>query len=238
MTAPFHPARRELRTRWYVVGDRPMHALVSEEDEPTAGQSAPTWQLPIVLVHGLGMAAESMRPLGGELAAPAYRVYASEAIEEVARQTAEEIDHMVGTLREGGSPNGSVEAPAGLASLDALIAHHRDAGLEIALDVSGPRRRLGAAVDQAAYRILQEALTNAARHGAGRAAIRLALGDEAVELSVTNPMPTPRRRSSTMGHGLIGMRERATLLGGSLEAESANGLFCIRARIPNGGHRN
>ncbi|MGH2381460.1 MAG: alpha/beta fold hydrolase [Candidatus Limnocylindria bacterium] len=76
MTAPAHPARRELRTRWYVVDNRPMHALVSEEETPTAGSSPPAWKLPIVLVHGLGLAAESMRPLGGELAALGYRVYA------------------------------------------------------------------------------------------------------------------------------------------------------------------
>ena len=76
MTAPAHPARRELRTRWYGVDNRPMHVLVSEEGEPTAGDSPPAWKLPIVLVHGLGIAAESMRALGGELAGRGYRVYA------------------------------------------------------------------------------------------------------------------------------------------------------------------
>jgi 2-hydroxy-6-oxonona-2,4-dienedioate hydrolase len=74
--AQTNPARRELRTRWYSVDDRPMHALVSEEGEPIAGHSLPAWGLPIVLVHGLGIAAESMRLLGGELAGRGYRVYA------------------------------------------------------------------------------------------------------------------------------------------------------------------
>jgi signal transduction histidine kinase len=167
---------------------------------------------------------------------PDRSLAALEAIEELARQTAEEIDQLVGTLREDAT-NGVVEAPPALASLDTLIAHHQAAGLEIAFDTAGAPRPLGAAADQAAYRILQEALTNAARHGAGSARIELAFGDGAVELSVTNPVPAHGSPRSGGGHGLIGMRERATLLGGSLDAERANGAFRVRARIPYGGHR-
>jgi signal transduction histidine kinase len=159
-----------------------------------------------------------------------------EAIEELARQTAAEIDQLVGTLRESGPGNGSVEAPPGLASLDTLIAHHRAAGLEVTLATAGVPRPLGAAVDQAAYRILQEALTNAARHGAGSTRIELAFGDATVELSVTNPVAVRGSPRPGGGHGLIGMRERATLLGGSLDAERANGAFRVRARMPFGGH--
>lgn len=168
---------------------------------------------------------------------PERSVVALEAIEELARQTVEEIDQMVGTLREGGSANGVVEAPPGLASLETLIAHHTAAGLDVALDASGAPRPLGGAADQAAYRILQEALTNAARHGAGSARIEVAFGDAAVELSVTNPVPAGGSPQSGGGHGLIGMRERAALLGGSLHAERSNGAFRVRARVPYGGHR-
>jgi len=162
---------------------------------------------------------------------------ALEVIEELARQTVEELDQLVGTLREGGSANGVVEAPPGLASLDTLIAHHQAAGLEVTFDASGAPRPLGAAADQAAYRILQEALTNAARHGAGSARVEFGFGDAAVELSVTNPVPARGSPRSGGGHGLIGMRERATLLGGNLDAERANGAFRVRARIPYRGHR-
>jgi signal transduction histidine kinase len=168
---------------------------------------------------------------------PDRSLAALEAIEELARQTAAEIDQLVGTLREGGPADGVVEAPPGLASLDTLIARHQAAGLEIALERSGAPRPLGAAADQAAYRILQEALTNAARHGAGSARIELAFRDAAVELSVTNPVPAHGSPRSGGGHGLIGMRERATLLGGTLDAERANGAFRVRARIPYGAHR-
>lgn len=110
------------------------------------------------------------------------------------------------------------------------------AGLEVTLDASGTPRRLGAAADQAAYRILQEALTNAARHGGGSARIELAFGDSAVELTVTNLVRQDRSPRPGGGHGLIGMRERATILGGTLDAERANGAFRVSARIPYGGH--
>jgi signal transduction histidine kinase len=168
---------------------------------------------------------------------PDRSLAALEAIEELARQTAAEIDQLVGSLREDDVANGVVEAPPGLASLDALIARHQAAGLEVTSDVSGAPRPLGAAADQAAYRILQEALTNAARHGAGSAHIRLAFGDTGVELCVTNPVPPGGSPQSGGGHGLIGMRERATLLDGHLDAERTNGVFRLRARIPYGGQR-
>jgi signal transduction histidine kinase len=168
---------------------------------------------------------------------PDRSLAALEAIEQLARQTAEELDQLVGTLREGGAANGVVEAPPGLGSLDTLIARHRAAGLEVTLATSGVLRPLGAAADQAAYRILQEALTNAARHGAGSARIQLGFGDAAVELAVTNPVPAGAAPRPGGGHGLIGMRERASLLGGDLEAERADGVFRVRARIPYGGHR-
>jgi signal transduction histidine kinase len=168
---------------------------------------------------------------------PERSLAALEVIEEVARQTAGEIDQIVGTLRESGPANEAVEAPPGLASLDTLIAHHAAAGLDVSFDASGLPRSPGAAADQAAYRILQEALTNAARHGTGRARIELAYGVTELELSVTNPVPPRGSPRSGGGHGLTGMRERATLLGGNLDIERSNGVFCIRARIPYGGHR-
>lgn len=166
---------------------------------------------------------------------PDRSLLALEAIEEVARQTVEEIDYIVGTLREGGSGNGVVETPARLASVNTLIADHTAAGLEVTFDASGAPRALSAAADQAAYRILQEALTNAARHGGSSVRIEFVFGDGAVELSVTNPVPEGCPAPSGGGHGLVGMRERATLLGGSLDAERANGAFRIHARIPYAG---
>jgi signal transduction histidine kinase len=159
---------------------------------------------------------------------------ALEAIEELARKTVGEIDQIIGTLRE--RTNGAVDAPPGLASLDTLVARHSAAGLDVTVAREGEPRRLEGAVDRAAYRILQEALTNAGRHGAGGARVELAFNDAGLELTISNAAPGEPTARSNGGHGLIGMRERATLLGGSLDAERANGVFRVRARLPYGGH--
>ena len=166
---------------------------------------------------------------------PERSLAALAAIEELARNAVQEIDGMVGNLRDRSEPE-AVTGPVGLASLDALLAHHGAAGLPVALTRSGTPRPLPGAVDQAAYRILQEALTNAARHGGGGADVLIRYGDGEVELAVTNPVDGPAGGAAAAppgGHGLIGMRERATLLGGSLEAGRAERTFRVRARIPD-----
>jgi signal transduction histidine kinase len=157
---------------------------------------------------------------------------ALEVIEELARQTAAEIDAMVGTLRDS---NGAAREPLGLASLDTLIARHAAAGLDVSVASHGTPQHLESGTDQAAYRILQEALTNAARHGTGAARVELTFGTAALELTITNPAPGESAPRSNGGHGLIGMNERTTLLGGSFDAERANGDFRVRARLPYRG---
>jgi signal transduction histidine kinase len=166
---------------------------------------------------------------------PDRSLLALEAIEELARQTAADIEQIVGSLRDGDCTNGAVEAPPGLASLDSLIAHHAATGLDVTFDTVGGPRPLGGPADQAAYRILQEALTNAARHGAGSARIELEYSSTALEVTVTNPVLAGASPRSSGGHGLVGMRERTSLLGGNLDAERANGAFRVRARIPYRG---
>lgn len=159
---------------------------------------------------------------------------ALETIEEVARQTVHEIDQIVRTLRDGSPDSGHVEAPPGLAALDTLISHHERTGLAVSLTTDGPARALPGATDQAAYRILQEALTNAARHGDGSAEVALAFGERALDLQVVNRSPGTARGNGG-GHGLVGMRERATLLGGSFSAERLPGAFKIHAHLPDRG---
>ncbi len=162
---------------------------------------------------------------------------ALETIEEVARETLGEIDQLVRVLREDGSANGSaIEPPPGLAALETLTERHRTSGLAVVVQFDGNRRHLTPAVDRTAYRILQEALTNAARHGSGSADVEVAFAEHALELTVTNPNPGNERQAD--GHGLVGMRERTELLGGSFEANAEDGLFRIRARLPyDGGER-
>jgi len=155
-----------------------------------------------------------------------------ETIEDVARQTVADIDQMVAALREDAS-DPDVEPPPGLAALDTLAQRHRAAGLDVATGIRGDRRPLSPSVDRGAYRILQEALTNAARHGAGSAAIDIAFDPSALEITVANPVrPDQRARDTRGGHGLIGMRERAALLGGSVETTVRDGRFCLHAHLP------
>jgi signal transduction histidine kinase len=160
---------------------------------------------------------------------------ALELIEELARRTAADIDTMVGTLRGPEAPDGTSRTPLGLASLDTLIRGYTAAGLDVSLASRGTPQPLESATDRAAYRILQEALANAARHGTGTARVELAFGDVALEVSVSNPASSGEAPRSNGGHGLIGIRERATLLGGTVETARTGGRFEVRASLPYRG---
>jgi signal transduction histidine kinase len=179
---------------------------------------------------------------------PARSRAALETIEDVAHRTVAEIDQIVHSLRdrdgdgdgdgdEDGHPaQGRIEPSPGVAAFDSLIAQHTSAGLPVTIATTGAPRPLGGAVDRAAYRILQEALTNCARHGAGGASVEVSFGERELELTIANAVrpDAPLRVSMNGGHGLVGMCERATLLGGELEAGRTNGAFRVHARLPYG----
>jgi signal transduction histidine kinase len=148
-------------------------------------------------------------------------------IESVAHETLREIDALVRALRED---DDAMQPPAGLSALDALVKRHRDAGLEVDVSIAGDRRPLGPAVDQAAYRILQEALTNALRHGSGAVDVALTYTADGLEIAVWNP--TIGNGAAPAGHGIVGMRERASLLGCTVEVDAIDGRFGVRARLP------
>jgi signal transduction histidine kinase len=150
-------------------------------------------------------------------------------VEQVARSTIGEIDRLVHALRDDASEQ---PEPADPAALDELLDQHRAAGLAIATDLRGPRRELPRSVAWATYRILQEALTNAARHGRGRADVAVWFQPHAVEIKVTNPVAT-NGSGSGGGHGIVGMRERAMVLGGTLETRAGDGTFSLYARLPH-----
>jgi signal transduction histidine kinase len=155
---------------------------------------------------------------------------AVETIEDVARETVGEIDRLVRGLREDGA-EAAVHPPVGLAALDALVERHRSAGLDVTVSVSGGERTLAPAVDQAAYRILQEALTNAGRHGGASARVEIDYGDDALVLTVSNPVGEDAGDRAP-GHGIVGMEERASLLGGRVEAARRGDTFRVRAELP------
>ncbi|MGH3037692.1 MAG: sensor histidine kinase [Gaiellaceae bacterium] len=156
-------------------------------------------------------------------------------IEDVARDTVAEIDRLVGSLRENGAPDAAdrVDPPLTLAAVTALVERHRANGLDVELRVEGEERPLPRAVDQAAYRFLQEALTNAARHGGAPARVEIAYGPSALTLAVANPADRAEV-GGPAGHGLVGMRERALLLGGRFDVERGGGSFRVRAELPYG----
>jgi signal transduction histidine kinase len=159
-----------------------------------------------------------------------------ETVEAVARETLGEIDRLVGALREGeGDGTGTAPLP-GLDALGALVQRHRDAGLAVTTDIRGSRGALGGAADRAAYRIVQESLTNAARHGHGSAAVTIDYRADRLDLMVTNPVDQGASPANGGGRGIVGMRERAELLGGALQAgRRGDASFVVRASLPYAG---
>ncbi|WP_258567086.1 sensor histidine kinase [Microbacterium sp. Se5.02b] len=121
-----------------------------------------------------------------------------------------------------------------LADLEALFAQVRQAGIEprVTVDPMPPGEPPGA-IQLAVYRILQEALTNAIRHGDGAVDVHLAWLPDRVDIDVRNTIPH-EATTTAGGHGVIGMRERAQLVGGSLQAERRGAQFVVHATLPIG----
>jgi signal transduction histidine kinase len=186
---------------------------------------------------------------------PDGSVRAITIVEEVARDTIGEIDRLVRALRDDNNSDDNSDdsvaeppTPVDPATLDELVERHRAAGLDVAADRIGRRRPLPPGVAWAVYRILQESLTNAARHGCGSADLVVRFDSDAVEITVTNPTartgPVPSGGGGhdivdghgiSGGHGIVGMRERASLLGGTLSADVEQGIFRLYARLPFNG---
>jgi signal transduction histidine kinase len=162
-------------------------------------------------------------------------------IERLGRQSVEELRSLVGILRESGNDDVAAAVPS-LGRVAELVADVRAAGLPVVLEVVGTPVELPRALDVSAYRILQEALTNALRHAADAAArVTVCYAEDAVELTVDNdppvrrPVPVGAGGDGTAigGHGLVGMRERAAMFGGTLVAGPRDdGGFTVHARLP------
>ncbi|HEY0487769.1 MAG TPA: sensor histidine kinase [Mycobacteriales bacterium] len=140
------------------------------------------------------------------------------AIKQTSRDALAEVRQTVGALRAGGEVAPRAPAP-GLADLDQLLATTTAAGLRAEADVRGAPRPLPAAVDLAAYRVVQEALTNVARHSASDwAEVRVTYAGGGVRVEVTDDGPPRPAAHAGAGHGLLGMRERASSLGGTVSS--------------------
>ncbi|HEY1820052.1 MAG TPA: histidine kinase [Trebonia sp.] len=160
------------------------------------------------------------------------------SIREVSGQALAEFAAVLGALRDadGATDGGAPLAPVpGVARLDELAERARSAGFEVSVAASGPVRQLPAGVDAAAYRIVQEALTNTVRHSDGRtASVLLRYGDGDLEIEVADDGGGAlAARDGRVGNGLAGMAERARALGGSLDAgPRPDGGFLVQARLP------
>ncbi|MEU7553345.1 histidine kinase [Streptomyces sp. NPDC044571] len=172
------------------------------------------------------------------------------AIEDTARRTVGELDTVLGLLRDGDAARSdAAPAPTLAADLDGLLARTRASGTPVTAEQdpgpAGDWGQLPAIASREAYRIVQEGLSNALRHGAGPVALRLAVQERTgkgsrhreLEIVMTNPPGTGRERETrtTGGRGLHGAAERAGLLGGHVEAGPHRGLWRLRAVLPLGG---
>jgi signal transduction histidine kinase len=157
------------------------------------------------------------------------------AISQTSRSTLAEIRRMLGVLRED---EGAAYEPApGLADLDRLVHDVTDAGVPVEVHYEGTRSDLPPGVDFTAYRIVQEALTNVLKH-AGHAAVTVTVGyepDHALRLEVADDGRGVNGRATSGGHGLLGMRERVGVYGGTFEAgPCAGGGYRVAVTLPYG----
>ncbi|GGV31175.1 two-component sensor histidine kinase [Actinomadura cremea] len=158
------------------------------------------------------------------------------AIQEASGDAMRELRATLEVLRDSDSPDGEAAA-SGLDRLDELVERARSTGLPATVTVSGTPSALPDEVDRAAYRIVQEALTNVSRHAGGAAAaVRVDYGDATLVVQVDDDGKADPDDPPVPGTGLLGMRERVAALGGRLRAEPrAEGGFTVRAELPLGG---
>lgn len=159
-----------------------------------------------------------------------------ESVRENSVQGMTEMRTMIGLLRQVGEDGGEAEATRPrLADAGNLVERSRAAGLAAELTVEGEPRDLPVSVDLAGYRIVQEALTNVLKHGSAQAAVVVTYERGRVTLVVENPVNGQKAGLPGSGAGLIGMRERAALVGGEFEAGPEGAGWRVRATLPTQG---
>jgi signal transduction histidine kinase len=154
-------------------------------------------------------------------------------INDTSKEAMRELRATLGVLRQPEDVDPRAPAP-GLARLGELVDTARATGLDVTVATSGEERPLPAAADLAAYRIVQESLTNVTRHaGATRVSVSIVHRENQVEVSVEDDGVGGSRDDVRSGNGLLGMRERAAAIGGDLDAGPLpGGGFRVRARLP------
>jgi signal transduction histidine kinase len=154
-------------------------------------------------------------------------------VEEIGREALTEMRRLLGILREPEEADSLAPQPT-LDRVDALVEQIREAGLPVEVSVEGDVEPLPPGVDLCAFRIVQEALTNSLKHaGPAHAEVHLRYGGDELELEVVDDGRGANGQSNGGGQGLLGMKERALLCGGSFETGAGPaGGFAVRARLP------
>lgn len=238
-----------LGTAWfvgYLVGARGQRAealaeraeqLEHERERAVADERARlARELHDIVAHSVSVIAVQAQAGEALLDEPARAGEAFRSIQATSRQALVELRRLLCLLRQvDGLP--TLTPQPGLAQLDALVEMVRSAGLTVDFAVEGSPEQVDPGVDLSAYRIVQEALTNALKHGGPTTAmVRVRYLADAVELEVVDdggPGSTGTRSGSGSGHGLVGMRERVNLYHGQLTAlRRPEGGFLVRARLP------
>lgn len=186
-----------------------------------------------VVAHHMSMVtvqAETARFRHEGLPAAAVREFTE--IAQVARSSLSELRGLLSTLRDEGADPSRTPQPT-LADLPALVDRITAAGTPVMLTVATNTTDLPQVVQLAVYRIVQEGLSNVVRHaGNVHTWVNITRPEKTLEIEVTNERPSVARSPDAQGHGLVGLRERVTLLGGTFEVDQPAGGWRIRAVLP------
>ncbi|MFC4066789.1 sensor histidine kinase [Actinoplanes subglobosus] len=171
---------------------------------------------------------------------PARAEAALETVQDVGRQSMNELRRLLGLLRSASADHDvtTTDQP-GLDGVDTLLANARATGLSVDKQVQGTPGQLDPSVSLAAYRLVQEALTNALKHAGPKATVQVTLNWAPEQLTVTvhnDAPPRGKRRSGSTplstGHGLLGLRERVHTVGGTLHTGPDPAGFVVQAVLP------
>ncbi len=163
---------------------------------------------------------------------PATARTAIDAARSSASTAVSQLGDLLGVLRDPSDPDGPLAPTPDADSIDDLVRSFAASGLTVEHRVTGSPRPLGPTADLAVYRLIQEALTNAHKHGDGSATLEVTAEDRATTVRVTNTIGAGHDVGRS-GHGLIGMRERIEAVGGVLDIDDGPGRFVVTATIPN-----
>ncbi|HEY1624106.1 MAG TPA: sensor histidine kinase, partial [Streptosporangiaceae bacterium] len=186
-----------------------------------------------VVAHGLSLIAVQAGVANWVVESqPAEAARALSSIEEISRGALREMRALLGVLRVDDDGEPGLEPTRGLADLRALTDRVTAAGIEVTLDVSGTPAAIAPGLDLAAYRVVQEAVTNVVKHsGAGRCRVGVTYAADALTVEITDDGRGPAESSG--GQGLRGMRERVAMYSGTFEAgPRPAGGFGVTARFP------